>query len=80
MKKKIRYKENPWADDPIGDIHVITDFLPSPKQLAAREKTTEITLSVNAESLKYFKQQAKKYEVPYQLLISRLLDAYRTVR
>lgn len=77
MKKKINYEENPWADDPPGDMKITTDFLPSPAQLAAAEKTTKITLSISQESLDFFKAQAARHHVPYQAMIRRLLDEYR---
>lgn len=76
MKKKITYKENPWRDDPPGKMKVVKDFLPSPAQLAQAEKTTKITLAVSDASLRFFKEEAARNHVPYQVLIRRLLDAY----
>lgn len=78
MAKKIHYEENPWNDDPPGEMRIISaDFLPSPEELARAEKTTKITLSISSDSLNFFKKQATKYNVPYQAMIRRLLDEYR---
>lgn len=76
MSKKTRYEENPWADDPPGKMRIIKDFLPSPAELARAERTKKITLSVSEDSLEFFKGQAAKYHVPYQVMIRRLLDEY----
>lgn len=76
MSKKITYKTNPWPEDPPGEMRVVADFLPTPKELAASMRTQKITLALDVESVRFFKQQAKKYDVPYQVMIRRLLDAY----
>ena len=71
MKNKIVY-----TDEPMGEVRVVEDFLPSPEKLAFREETVKITLSLSNESVAFFKQEAKKYGVPYQRMIRRLLDEY----
>ena len=71
MKKKIKY-----TDEPIGKVKVISDFLPSPKELALRDETIKITLSLSKASVEFFKKEAKKYNTPYQKMIRRLLDEY----
>ena len=78
MKKEIIYEEDPWADDPPGKMRIIPNFLPSPAELAKAEKTTKITLSISSDSLQFFKKEAAKYNVPYQAMIRRLLDEYRS--
>ena len=71
MKRKIKY-----TDEPMENIETISDFLPSPEQLAFKEKTVKITISLSKNSIDYFKQQAYNYKTPYQKLIRRLLDEY----
>jgi predicted DNA binding CopG/RHH family protein len=78
MKKEIIYEEDPWADDPPINLRPIADFLPSPAELAQSEKNTKITLSISSDSLRFFKREAAKHNVPYQAMIRRLLDEYRT--
>ncbi len=76
--KKITYEEHPFGKDVKVGKRVFLPNLPSPKELAEAEKTTKITLSISSESLQFFKEQAAKYHVPYQAMIRRLLDEYRS--
>ncbi len=71
MSKKI-------TDDaePIGQVTRVTDFLPSPSELVAREESVKITLSLSAQSIDFFKDEAKKHAVPYQRMIRNLVDHY----
>jgi len=71
MKEKIKY-----TDEPIGRVRVITDFLPSPEQLALKDETVKVTLSLSKTSVDFFKKEAKKYNTQYQKMIRRLLDEY----
>lgn len=71
MKEKIKY-----TDEPIGKVRVITDFLPSPEQLALKDETVKVTLSLSKTSVDFFKKEAKKYNTQYQKMIRRLLDEY----
>ena len=71
MKEKIKY-----SDEPIGKVRVIRDFLPSPEQLALKDETVKITLSLSKTSVEFFKTEAKKYNTQYQKMIRRLLDEY----
>jgi predicted DNA binding CopG/RHH family protein len=73
MKEKIKY-----TDEPIGKVRVITDFLPSPEQLALKDETVKVTLSLSKTSVDFFKKEAKKYNTQYQRMIRRLLDEYTT--
>ena len=56
----------------IGD----TDFLPSPEELALKQKNTKVTISLSSESVAYFKDTAKVHHMPYQKMIRQLLDEY----
>ena len=41
MKKKIVY-----TDEPMGDVEVVTDFLPSPAALAFKDDGVKVTLAL----------------------------------
>ena len=73
MKRKIKY-----SDEPIGKVKVIKDFLPSPEELALKEETVKVTISLSRASVDFFKNEAKKYNTQYQKMIRRLLDEYTT--
>ena len=71
MKKKIVY-----TDEPMGDVEVIADFLPSPSELAFREDGVKVTLALSKSSVEFFKSEASKHQTHYQRMIRRLLDSY----
>ena len=71
MSKAIQY-----SDEPIGEMKVISDFLPSPSELAKKNENTKVTISLSSESVAYFKQSAKKHHMQYQKMIRQLLDEY----
>jgi predicted DNA binding CopG/RHH family protein len=73
MSKKTRY-----TDEPLGDIQVIPDFLPSPEELAFKEDTVKVTITLSRSSVDFFKRIARMHHTPYQKMIRRLLDAYAT--
>lgn len=65
-----------YTDEDLGDVEIIDDFLPSPKDLVLKEETIKITLSVSKSSIDFFKKRAKKHHSQYQKMIRALLDAY----
>ena len=69
-------KGHRYTDEPLGDIRVVKDFLPSPSELAYREDTVKVTLGLSRSSVDFFKKEAKKHETQYQKMIRRLLDLY----
>jgi len=71
MKEKIKY-----ADEPIGKVRVIPDFLPSPEELAKKGETVKVTLALSKSSVDFFKKEARKHNTQYQKMIRRLLDEY----
>ena len=73
MKEKIKY-----TDEPMGKVKVISDFLPSPEELAFKDETVKVTISLSKTSVDFFKNEAKKYNTQYQKMIRRLLDEYTT--
>lgn len=50
--------------------------LPSLDKLAQKEDSVKITLSLTKASVEYFKQEAQKREVCYQVMIRNLIDEY----
>jgi predicted DNA binding CopG/RHH family protein len=71
MSRRIKY-----TDEPIRMGARVKDFLPPPSQLAKRPETVKVTLELTADSLKFFKRQAKLNRVPYQRMLRGLIDAY----
>lgn len=71
MKKKTTY-----TDEPLGDVEVIADFLPTPAELAFREDGVKVTLALSKTSVDFFKSEASKHKTQYQRMIRRLLDSY----
>ena len=71
MKKRIEY-----TDEPMDNIKITKDFLPSPEELIFKDKTVKVTISLSKSSVDYFKQIAKSYNTQYQKMIRRLLDEY----
>ena len=53
MSKRIRYSE-----EPIGEIKLVPDFLPSPEELALKNEQTKVTISLSSESVAFFKEAA----------------------
>ena len=71
MSKQIQYSE-----EPISELKLVSDFLPSPEELAIKKKNTKVTISLSTESVSYFKEVAKKHHMQYQKIIRELLDEY----
>lgn len=69
--KKIKY-----TDEPLGELRVVDDFLPSPDQLAFKEDNVKVTITLSKASIDFFKKEAKKHHTHYQKMIRRLLDIY----
>lgn len=71
MSKKIQY-----TDEPIGEFRVVSDFLPSPEELAFREESVKVTIALSKKSVDFFKAEAGKHHTQYQRMIRQLIDAY----
>ncbi len=71
MKTKIKY-----TDEPLGELRIIKDFLPSPDQLVLKEENVKITISLKKSSIAFFKEQAKKHNTSYQKMIREVVDWY----
>jgi len=70
-KKKIKY-----TDEPLGEVRIVDDFLPSPENLAFKESNVKITITLSKASVDFFKKEAEKHHTQYQKMIRRLLDVY----
>ena len=71
MSEKIKY-----TDEPLGNLRVVPDFLPSPEDLVFREEGVKVTISLSKRSVEFFKTEARKHNTQYQRMIGKLLDAY----
>ena len=77
MKVRTRYRRAPSAiAKAIADAEIVDDFLPPPDRLVFREQTIKVTLALGQRSVEFFKARARKYEVPYQAMIKRIVDLY----
>ena len=65
-----------YINEPLGEIRVVPDFLPSPSELAFREEGVKVTLALSKKSVEFFKAEASRHHTQYQRMIRRLLDAY----
>ena len=72
MNKQIRYTDIPIGGEPIGELKIITDSLPSPKELKFKSANTKVTISLSSESVAYFKAVAKANQMQYQKMIRQL--------
>jgi phenylacetate-coenzyme A ligase PaaK-like adenylate-forming protein len=71
MRRRTRY-----TDEPLGELVVVEDTLPSPEQLVLKEENVKVTISLSKSSVDFFKQKAKEHHTSYQKMIRRLIDWY----
>ena len=71
MKKKIKYSKGE-----MGEVEVMKNFLPLPKDLVLKNDSVKITISLSKDSVDFFKSQASANHIPYQRMIKNLLDKY----
>ncbi len=71
MKGRVKY-----TDEPLGELRVVEDFLPPPKDLVFKEENVKVTMALSKSSVEFFKTEAKKHRTSYQAMIRRLLDLY----
>ena len=77
MKKKTTYKNaSKSLADAIESGKKVKDFLPKPEDLILKEDTVKITLSLNKDSILFFKKKAKQNKVSYQKMIRKVVDLY----
>ena len=70
MKKKTEYTDEPMQ------IGRIVNILPSPAELASMARTERATLTLTKATLDFFRKEAKKEHVSYNILIRNALDEY----
>lgn len=56
MNAKIKY-----TDEPLGNLQIVSDFLPSPAELVFREEGVKVTLALSKKSVEFFKSEAEKH-------------------
>ena len=76
MERQFMSKKIIYTDEPIGNVKVIADFLPSPAELAFNEEAVKVTLALSKKSIDFFKSEAAKNHTQYQRMIRRLVDSY----
>lgn len=71
MSAKIKY-----TDEDLGEVRVVKDFLPPIEELALKEDTVKVTISLSRFSVEFFKDAAEQHQTQYQKIIRKLLDEY----
>ena len=72
MKKRTRG----IADEPLGRLTVVRDFLPSPEKLLQKEEREKITITLDAATVRFFKAEAAKLGLKYQRIMREVLKGY----
>jgi len=82
MKTKTIYSYDTFYTDAPPEVEkefarakIIDDFLPSPNELVFK-KNDEVTVSIDSNSLAFFRRYAQKKNTSYQNLISNVLQKY----
>jgi predicted DNA binding CopG/RHH family protein len=65
-----------YSAGPIEEVELIDDFLPSPDELAFKEDTVKVTITLSKSSIDFFKKKANEHDTAYQKMIRKLLDSY----
>ncbi|MDE0142452.1 MAG: BrnA antitoxin family protein [Caldilineaceae bacterium] len=73
----VEYSDSPELPD-VEDLQIVDRmFLPRPDELVFRESDTEyITVSLDKETVTFFKSKAKELGAPYQTLVRSILKEY----
>ncbi|PIR61408.1 MAG: CopG family transcriptional regulator [Candidatus Pacebacteria bacterium CG_4_10_14_0_8_um_filter_43_12] len=76
LKKKTLYENIPeWGK--VDDlVQISQDFLPKPEELVFRPKLRKVTLTLDEDSIIFFKQKADELNTSYQRMIRILLQEY----
>jgi predicted DNA binding CopG/RHH family protein len=70
MSKRIKYTNEPL------ELERVKDFLPPPEELALKEETVKVTMTLSKRTVDFFKTRARQRGARYQRMIRRLLDVY----
>ena len=77
MKKKTEYSDAPkQVAESISLSERIEDFLPPPDRLIRKSEKVKIMITLDGESVAFFKASAKKNNVKYQTMINEILSKY----
>jgi predicted DNA binding CopG/RHH family protein len=73
----VEYADNPDLPD-IEDLRIVDkEFLPRPEELVFKEAEIEsITVSLDKETVDFFKSKAKELGASYQTLVRSILKEY----
>ena len=63
-------------DEPVGDLKRVADFLPPPSELLPHEEALKITLSIDSDTVNFFKKVADKNGTKYQRMMREVLKGY----
>lgn len=63
-------------DEPVGDLKHVADFLPPPSELLPKEDAQKITLSIDSDTVDFFRRMAKKNGTKYQRMMREVLKGY----
>ncbi len=77
MKKKVIYTDAP--KDTVKSLlegKRVYGLIPPPEQLIKKNPKTKVTITLNDSSVEFFKEQAKKNDTKYQVMINEVLDKY----
>ena len=69
-----------YTDEPMDDIRVVADFFPFPEELALREESVKVTISLNKKSVELFKSETARHHIQYQRMIRQLRDSFADVQ
>lgn len=76
MLNKTKYKNLPKWGDIDELVKVKKDFLPKPEELVFKPKLKKVTLTLEEESINFFKAKAGEFKTSYQRMIRNLLYEY----
>lgn len=69
-------KKKRVGDEPIGNLKEIADFLPPPEELLPKEEAIKITLTIDCDTVEFFKEVAKESGTKYQRMMREVLKGY----
>ena len=64
------------GDEPIGSLREIADFLPPPSDLLPKDDVIKITLTIDNDTVDFFKEVAKESGTKYQRMMREVLKGY----
>lgn len=73
MKNKIKPK---IVNGTFGKMKLIDDFLPPPEELVFKKSTVKVTITLQKDSIDFFKKEAQRLNTSYQGMIRNLLREY----